>query len=234
MAINGNMGLYDPRTDQGDCDKQTERLIDKVVHMDKMDDLDTLPGYRPENDYDPRPEGGLDSTTPYSRPSRSSSGSSSSSSPSSSKKSPARSLNSRIQNEDAPEPRLNEDVLIIDDDYTSNDAPKKAQAERVAMRETETKRAPAKTRASQTREKAETSSAKQEKTSTKSEKQSSSKKKGSDELSDARSSTLETAERYDVADSTIRGQSSARRVVTPVSQMKEDDHFKFLRWYRVK
>lgn len=102
------------------------------------------------------------------------------------------------------------------------------------MRETETKRAPAKTRASQTREKAETSSAKQEKTSTKSEKQSSSKKKGSDELSDARSSTLETAERYDVADSTIRGQSSARRVVTPVSQMKEDDHFKFLRWYRVK
>ncbi|MBR4751918.1 MAG: hypothetical protein IK077_09170 [Thermoguttaceae bacterium] len=233
MAINGNMGLYDPRTDRGDCDKKTERLIDKVVHMDKMDDLDTLPGYRPENDYDSRPEGGLDSTTPYSRPSRSS-GSSSSSSPSSSKKSPARSSNSRIQNEDAPEPRLNEDVLIIDDDYTSNDAPKKAQAERVAMRETETKRAPAKTRASQTREKAETSSAKQEKTSTKSEKQSSSKKKGSDELSDARSSTLETAERYDVADSTIRGQSSARRVVTPVSQMKEDDHFKFLRWYRVK
>ncbi|MBP5622445.1 MAG: hypothetical protein J6X44_10560, partial [Thermoguttaceae bacterium] len=205
-------------------------LLDQVVHMDKMDDLDTLPGYSAENDYAPRPQEGLESS-PYSRPSRSSDGTSSS------KKAPARSSNSRNQDEDVSAPRLNDDVLIIDDDFTSNDAPRRAQAERVAMRETETKRAPAKTRASQTsektsNEKTKTSSTSSEKQTTKSEK-TSARKKESDELSDARSSTLETAERYDVADSTIRGQTRVRGIVTPVSRMKEDNRFKLFRWVRV-
>ncbi|MDO5309115.1 MAG: secretin N-terminal domain-containing protein [Planctomycetia bacterium] len=55
MAINGNMGLYDPLTDQGYQSGKKRGLIRDLVHPDKMDELRNVPQYSPANDYAPRP-----------------------------------------------------------------------------------------------------------------------------------------------------------------------------------
>lgn len=213
MVINGNMGLYDPRTGQGATNRETERLIDKVIHMDKMDDLDNLPGYSPERDYAPRPQNDTNIRDPYSRPSRSSGAA-----PSTTRQAPARSATSPSQNE---ENGLNDEIFILDD-YTSNDASQRARTQRVAMREPERKPA-----SSRPRSASETSS---EQNATNSNSQSS-KKEDSKELSDARSARRETVERYDAVNGAIRGQApSKEKTVTPISRMKEDRGFKLFHW----
>ncbi len=239
MAINGNMGLYDPRTDQGVCGKETKRLLDKIVHMDKMDDLDKLPGYRPENDYAPRPPVEAETDSPYRRSLKSSA-------PSSSGRTPSRSQNQRIQDENESEFELNNDVLILDE-FTSNDASKRVRAERLAKREEDAGKVPSKTRVGQTRETSETTAKRQKResaevsvkkqtsrTETDSKKQTSkserrsSQKGDSGNLSDARPSARETAELYDAVDSTIRGQSDKK--AAPVSKKKDDGRFKLFNW----
>ncbi len=55
MQLNGNMGLYDPSTNQGLKTKDTKRLLNDLILPDKMDDLEKTPGYSPSDDYIPRP-----------------------------------------------------------------------------------------------------------------------------------------------------------------------------------
>ncbi|MGN0930955.1 MAG: secretin N-terminal domain-containing protein [Thermoguttaceae bacterium] len=66
MQLNGNMGLYDPSTDQGLKTKNTKRLLNDLILPDKMDDLEKTPGYSPSDDYIPRPiiDGKSDSYAP--------------------------------------------------------------------------------------------------------------------------------------------------------------------------
>lgn len=66
MSINGNMGLYDPRTSQGYQTKKTKRIMSEILHPDKMDELDNIPPYSPQRDYAPR----YNTTSPESAPSR--------------------------------------------------------------------------------------------------------------------------------------------------------------------
>ena len=64
MSLNGNMGLYDPRTNQGYQDKKTKRILPELLHPDKMEELDNLPPYSPARDYAPRYNStGTESTT---------------------------------------------------------------------------------------------------------------------------------------------------------------------------
>ncbi len=56
MGINGNMGLYDPRTGSGQKgSKRPRSLVNDLVHMDKMDEVTASHPYSPAQDYEDRP-----------------------------------------------------------------------------------------------------------------------------------------------------------------------------------
>ena len=152
MSINGNMGLYDPCTDQGYQPKE-RRLIQDLVHPDKMDEFENLPPYSPDRDYKPRPI--IETTSdPYQTdaayPASNNLGS------------PQRIANPQnsvvnrrftsLQNAPSPEPRTSRtsasssdepvinDEFLIDDRFTSGSTSRTDQTKerKVAMRDTNT------------------------------------------------------------------------------------------------
>ena len=150
MSINGNMGLYDPCTDQGYQPKE-RRLIHDLVHPDKMDEFEKIPPYSPERDYRPRPiiESGSDPYSPnVTRPTSNDFGVNRTNSDLG-----ASVVNRRFSSlQDAPrpenrpiksnassadEPTIN-DEFLIDDRFTEGSASRARQTNerKVAMRET--------------------------------------------------------------------------------------------------
>lgn len=150
MSLNGNMGLYNPCTDQGYQTKKTRRLLNDLVNMDKMDELENSPSYSPSTDYKERPiiDSEMDSYQPTVTPT---------STPNVSVNDPNAGLgdavarrrfssrpagaqsSQRSSAEVSPETSsgLNED-FYIDDRFTSNYAPANQSSERrVAMRDSD-------------------------------------------------------------------------------------------------
>lgn len=266
MQLNGNMGLYDPRTDNGLRTKKTRRLIDHALHPDKMDELENITNYTPANDYAPRPQVEETIETPVRRSIR---------------KTPApvddmtvrpissreqyswnqsnRSSNARskaalpaVENDEFI---LNDDdggVLLLNDDFTSNDAPKRAEPEKVAMRQPDRRQPVVKT--NETARRAPNDSFERNSTSakkavgsssvnarsaredeegsssvrTRQSKQSARQKSDVDELYDSRSARYGNAERYDAVNASIRGQE--KQDFVPVSRMKENSGFRLFHW----
>ncbi len=150
MSINGNMGLYDPCTDQGYRNKKTRTIVSDLVHPDKMDDLQKIPPYSPTRDYRPRPvKENLEDPYPYSpttttpvfdEPSSTQETSSFGNSGNSVVK---RRFTSRptLQTEESEEPQENasgNDDFYIDDRFTAKSNASIRQNERkVAMRESD-------------------------------------------------------------------------------------------------
>lgn len=150
MNINGNMGLYDPCTDQGYQPKE-RNIIHDLVHPDKMDEFENMQPYSPDNDYRPRPviEAKPDSTSPsvaYPTPDGYTSNQKNSNLGNSIVKRRYSSIPNAPKSEPKPtrssmstpdEPTINDEFLI--DDHFTNSATSRtnqANARRVAMRDT--------------------------------------------------------------------------------------------------
>ena len=247
MAIHGNMGLYDPRTNTGCEDRDTKRIWDQIIHPDKMDDLENLPGYSPERDYAPRKDAPVEQLAPYSRSSRNGA-----TAPSSSRNAP-RALQNNATSPESPantsplnapskatDPsvedfNLNDDVILLNNDLTSKDRPKDERATRVAMRTPSNEGGT--TRAANSEKREKTSQKTESARSTGSENKSayeSERKKDSDDLSDVRSTRRGSAERYDAIESaSIRGQDVLQRPnAKPLSNMTENSGFRLFHWFK--
>ncbi len=244
MEINGNMGLYDPRTNDGLRTKKTRRLL-QDLHPDKMDELDKIPGYSPERDYAPRPQTSLENTDPYGRSKKSTSVSAtpvdsrtqySWKDAAPAKKTPAKNVVAKPAETYDEYYDDDESILLLNDDFSSNDRARRDDVQRVAMRDQERSAssrtsASSKQQTSSSRSNATRSNSTSEARSSRTEPQSTRKRipsDDSDELSDAR------AVRYGSSDNaSIRGQVADPQV-TPISRMKENSGFHLFRWSTAK
>ena len=258
MSINGNMGLYDPRTNQGARDKKTKRLLNQVIHPDKMDDLESTLDYSPDRDYAPRPAGGLNEPDPYSRPNRSKS-TSKTVAPTSKADQVQQTRKQyswdqddlNVQQTQTATPSMNEDFKLdddiyipVDDNFTSND--RREPTTRVAMRERESGRSQQARRSSEASSSLNERGTKSSKSARRNTESSEIKARSSksdktaresdDNVSYNRAVPLDTAERFDfVNNGTIRGQDLIKGTKrTPLSRMKEDRGFKLFFWKTVE
>ena len=187
MAINGNMGLYDPRTNSGYETKRTKRLVDQLVHMDKMDELQNKPGYEPCDDYRPRPNEPLEENNPYDRLKKRDENDANLGAPNGDYDSdPNGSYNEEFDSD--------ERFDLAPDDFASRGSRREATT-RVALRDSDVQRGA--TRIDESRGTR----------STKRSENSSSRVNRAENLSDARTTRAE-AERFDAVDTAIRGQET--------------------------
>lgn len=228
MALNGNMGLYDPRTNEGLRTKKTKRLLNQAFNPDKMDSLENIPGYSPATDYAPRPQTQLDSENYYH---------SSNKSASTMKNETERraqyswdldaeeTRRSNIINDETEEDVEYDDLLILNNGFSSNNAPKRSSAlvERVAMRESDRQKDGARSERSTPRR------SREEQIIDESVAPKQMKKTRSEKSADDRSAKFDDVKRYDTIDTLVRGQVN-RAEITRVSDMKENSRFRFLNW----
>ncbi|MGI6400928.1 MAG: secretin N-terminal domain-containing protein [Thermoguttaceae bacterium] len=162
MSLNGNMGLYDPCTDQGYQPRERHFLND-IVHPEKMDEFQNLPPYSPSNDYKPRPI--IEDTDLGTTPSPYAAGISASESSSIGGSVVNRRFTSQptVQtfepaNSEPEPPSVNED-FYIDDRFMNNSVPtNRADERQVAMRETDKVTAASLTQVSPSRQTSEAGS----------------------------------------------------------------------------
>lgn len=152
FEINGDMGLYDAKTNQGRETKTTRNIVNDLLHPDQMNELKERQEYDPSRDYKKRPQ-----TTVPTTPTRTSAATKTSTRKTTTatratetKTSAAESRRPAIPAVDAEsdEPTF---LLMDDDDFAQrstrrdDSAEKRSSSTKVAQAETEAKRSTAKT-----------------------------------------------------------------------------------------